>query len=133
MITNLKTATNAEALAEWDSGGSVWSCEMGGMGPGYEQCIQVMAFEMLRAIVANPPANWKDFQDEQDKWRAYRDQIEALPSVKGVIEKLRPSGAQFGAAMSMACMFARNGYAEAMATVPDDRRIQVSKNFPTLQ
>lgn len=40
-----RTATNETALAAWDAGEPVWSCDMGGMGPGYEQCIQIMGFD----------------------------------------------------------------------------------------
>jgi hypothetical protein len=124
--------TNEEALAKWDAGEPVWTCEMGGMGPGYEQCIQLMVFEMLRAMVANPPDSWPALEGEsgRDAWQAYRDAIEAIPSVKEIIQKLGPSGAQFGAAMSLASRFAMRGYEDA--GIPEDRKIVVSKNFPTL-
>lgn len=129
-----RTATNEDALAAWDRGDLVWSCDMGGMGPGYEQCIQIMGFEMLRAMLAHPPENWADLQgpDNRAKWDAYSDMIDALPEMRSVIQQLGPSGAQFGAAMSIASVFAFNGYAKGMGMVPEDRRIQVSKNFPTL-
>ncbi len=127
-------ATNEDVLKAWDSGEPIWTCEMGGMGPGYEQCIQLMAMEMFRAMVARPPADWDKLTDEdgRDAWRSYRDEIEKVPSVKSTIETLGPSGAQFGAAMNIASTFAINGYAKGMEKVPDDRRILVSKNFPTL-
>lgn len=130
-----RTATNEEALAAWDSGEPIWTCDMGGMGPGYEQCIQIMGFEMLRAMVRVPPADgWDSVSGEagRDRWLAYRDIIEALPEVKSVISHLEPSGAQFGAAMNIAAVFGMNGYAAGMEKVPEDRRIQVSKYFPTL-
>lgn len=126
-MIDFSNATNEDALAEWDRGGSVWSCEMGGLGPGYEQCIQLMGFEMLRAMVENPPTSW---DGDEDQRRKYLDQIEDAPNVKSVVEKIGPTGAQFGAAMNIALVFARNGYAEGMALIPKDRRIQVSKNFP---
>lgn len=126
--------TNEEALAAWDAGEPIWTCEMGGMGPGYEQCIQLMGFEMLRAMIAAPPTSWDELtgEDGGDKWRAYRDQIESIPAVKVTIKHLSPSGAQFGAAMSLASTLAINGYSKGIEKVPDDRRILVSKNFPTL-
>jgi hypothetical protein len=126
--------TNEEALAKWDAGEPVWTCEMGGMGPGYEQCIQIMAFEMLRAMVATPPKDWDELSGDagRDAWRVYRDQVEATPEVKAVIEKLGPSGAQFGAAMSLASRFAMRGYEQAKETIPEDRKILVSKNFPSM-
>jgi hypothetical protein len=129
-----RNSTNEDALAAWDRGEPVWSCDMGGMGPGYEQCIQLMGFEMLRAMVASPPENWEVLTgpDGRDAWSEYKDKIEAVPGVKAAIESLQPSGAQFGAAMNIASVFARNGYSGGVEKIPEERRIQVSKNFPTL-
>ena len=124
------TATSEDALKAWDAGESVWSCDMGGMGPGYEQCIQIMGFAMLRAMIDNPPKDWNTL--EGDAWRDYWQMIDKVPAVKAVVEKLGPSGAQHGAALNIASVFAKNGYAKGMEMVPQDRRIQVSRNFPTL-
>lgn len=124
--------TNEELLAKWDAGEPVWTCEMGGMGPGYEQCIQLMAFEMFRAILASPPKEWKALEGEKghEAWRRYRDSIEETPAVKSAISQLGPSGAQVGAAMGLACRFAEKGYENA--GIPEDRKILVSKHFPAL-
>lgn len=46
---DLQTATNEDALAEWDRGGTVLSCEMGGLGPGHEQCMTQFALAMSLA------------------------------------------------------------------------------------
>ena len=128
-----ENTTNEDVLKAWDTGDSVWSCELGGIGPGYEQCIQLMGFEMLRAMLANP-IDWEAMSGDEHKAerQAYYDKIEAAPGVKAAIEKLQPSGAQHGAAMNIASVFARNGYAKGMDMVPKDRRIQVRKNFPSL-
>lgn len=126
-----KNATNEDVLAEWDRGGSVWSCELGGLGPGYEQCIQIMGFEFLRAMLADP-FDYEGKAEDRDVWRTYVDKIEKQPGPKAIIEKLGPSGAQFSAAMNIASVFAKNGYAKGMDMVPEDRRIQVSKNFPSI-
>lgn len=123
--------TCESAIERWDAGQPVWSCSMGGLGPGYEQCIQIMGFEMLRAMLAEP-FDYATKGDDQKAWRTYVDQIDATPNVSAAVEKLGPSGAQHGAAMNIASVFARNGYAKGMELVPKDRRIQVSKNFPTL-
>lgn len=40
--------TAADALARWDEGDTVFTVEMGGFGPGYEQAIQLLVFEMIR-------------------------------------------------------------------------------------
>ena len=89
------TATNEDALAAWDRGETVWACDMGGMGPGYEQCIQIMGFEMLRAMLDHP-GDWSKMtgKEGRDEWQKYQDMIEALPEVKAVISHLGPSGAQ---------------------------------------
>lgn len=85
-------ATNEDALKEWDDGGSVWSCSLGGFGPGYEQCIQLMGFEFLRAMLADP-FDYEADSSDNDKWRAYVDRIEKMDSPKSVMDKLCPSGA----------------------------------------
>lgn len=120
--------TNEEALAAWDAGNEVDSCSQGGLGKRYEQVIQVMGFEMLRAMLANP-CNWDEFDTDDEKWRAYRDKIEAVPEVSNSIEKMEPSTAQFGSAMNLASVFARHGYEKACEMIPEDRRIKVKKEL----
>src|SRR3990172_3354015 len=41
-------ADAADWLKRWDEGRGVWSIEMGGLGPGYEQCIHITCAEILR-------------------------------------------------------------------------------------
>jgi hypothetical protein len=41
--------TVTEMLKAWDDGETIWSVELGGLGPGYEQTIQVAAVEFARA------------------------------------------------------------------------------------
>lgn len=122
--------TCAEMLEHWDAGYSVWSVEMGGLGPGYEQAIQVLAIECLRELVR------ADFQ-----WTG-----EAMPDTERIKALLDPvahrvgkwpgmglSGAQVGAAMSIACMFHKQGPIGALEKLPkgdEDRKIQVSKTWP---
>lgn len=43
-----------EQLRRWDSGRSIWSIEMGGIGPGYEQAIQTLAIEIVRDELTKP-------------------------------------------------------------------------------
>jgi hypothetical protein len=40
--------TAQEALSRWDAGDIVWTVSMSGMGPGYEQAIHVLVFEIIR-------------------------------------------------------------------------------------
>lgn len=125
----MEDLSNEQVLDKWDDDELVWTIELGGMGPGYEQCIQIMVFEMLRAMMDAPPADWSALEaDDGILWRRYCDQIDA--SIKPILGALSPSGAQHGAAISTAARFARDGYSAAMATVPDDRRIMVCKRFP---
>src|SRR6266403_1363829 len=64
-------ADAAEWLRRWDEGRSVWSIEMGGMGPGYEQAIQVVAAEVVRHLLDKK----YDLSDDA-KWPEQREAIE---------------------------------------------------------
>jgi hypothetical protein len=100
---------------------------MGGIGPGYEQAIQVMAFDFLGWMHSHPPEDgWDEMKG--DKWRMYSSECEE--ACKQTVKRIGPSGAQFGAAMNIASVFARQGYAEALSMVGPDRHILVSKRFP---
>lgn len=114
--------TVREALRLWDDGLSVFSVEMGGLGPGYEMAIQGLAFELMRVWQA---VSWSD--DEAQ-----------LKEVKGMAEPVisecdkKPwggfSGAQVGAAKSLAANVCRRGYRAALREeVVKDRLIQVCK------
>lgn len=124
------TITASEALAAWDAGDLVWSVSMGGMGPGYEQAIQCMGFEFLRWMLANPPEDgWEKMGDDPDAWRHYTDDCDKASAV--VVKHIGPSGAQHGAAMNIAAVFARRGYSAGLAMADSDRHILVSRNFPS--
>jgi hypothetical protein len=117
----------ADWLAKWDRGEGVWSVEMGGLGPGYEQCIQMLVAENLRHLIeANPPRPIPD-EEKQAVWDAMRN----ASFDNEVVKKLGPSGAQWGAAANLAWQFYQRGPVDVMRD-PDlkDRHIQVSKNFP---
>lgn len=110
-----------EALAWWDAGESVFTVEMGGLGPGYEQAIHVTVFEILsRLLTVTLPEDKDKLNDLLDEAAhgANRD--------KG----LRLSGAQAGAAKSLAYQYLIRPWQEVLNEVESDRRIQVSKNFP---
>lgn len=119
----------ADLLARWDRGEGVWSIELGGLGPGYEQAIQLAGFEFLRAMIAVAPDASK-WADSDDAWKADRKAVEAVAGP--VIEPLGLSGAQWGAGLNMAAVFYRNGPVAAMEMAADNRRLQVSRNFPSL-
>jgi hypothetical protein len=119
----------ADWLSRWDKGDSVWSIEMGGIGPGYEQAIQITAAETLRHLLKSKydAAAWKD----KEQWSKDREKIERALFDNETVGKLGLSGAQFGAALSLAINLYRDGPRGVM-THPDvkDRHIQVSRRFP---
>lgn len=119
-----------DLLARWDNEESVWTVSMGGFGPGYEQALQIMMFEMLREMIAGnyDSSNW---QGEADDWKDDRDAIGDI--VRPRVEKLGASGAMWGAAMYLAAQFYSFGPISVLETAAEkDRTIQVSKDFPSL-
>lgn len=124
-------ADAADWLKRWDDGRTVWSIEMGGLGPGYEQCIHITAAEILRHMLAAnyDPAAWED----KEFWKQDREKIEQYGFKNPVIEKLGLSGAQWGAAVNLACHLYQHGPRKVMNDDRvKDRRIQVTKNFPAV-
>jgi hypothetical protein len=122
-------ATPADWLAKWDHGESVWSVEMGGLGPGYEQCIQIIGAEVLRFML--------DKKLDASKWvagGAWRDDEKAISAALfevPAVKALGLSGAQWGAACSLAATLYRRGPIELLSDpVVKDRLILVSKTFP---
>ena len=111
-----------DALRIWDDGLSLFSVEMGGMGPGYEMAIQGLAFELMRA--------WKNHE-----WTDDKKQLEFLNALGDpIISKCdkKPwggfSGAQVGAAKSLAAIVCKRGYRKALRDEEiKDRLIQVCK------
>jgi hypothetical protein len=114
--------TAKEALDKWDSGTSIFTVEMGGMGPGYEQAIHIGVFEVIRKLHNKKLPDEKTHQKELQK--IFDDSI---PRGLGL------SGAQAGAIKQVASKALILGWRKMMDSVPQDRKIQVSKNFPTLK
>lgn len=127
---SLYGADAREWLKRWDEGRSVWTIEMGGLGPGYEQCIHIVCAEVLRYWFTDPSPIEADFS-EPELWKALRKRTEEFGFENPIIDKLGLSGAQWGAGMSIAAHLYRKG-PRAIANDPEvkDRKIQVSKNFP---
>lgn len=116
-------------LSRWDAGRSVWSIEMGGLGPGYEQAIQITVAEILRHLLAKQydSAKWED----RAAWETDRKAIEEYGFANERINALGLSGAQWGAALNLAGQLYRRGPQEVMADERvKDRHIQVSRVFP---
>lgn len=122
-------ASPADWLDRWDSGKTVWSIEMGGLGPGYEQCIHITTAEILRHLIAKA-YDWRKWEDTEE-WKKVRDEIEAVGHSNKTIKALGLSGAQWGAAMNLAAMFYRKGPRGVLTDERvKDRHIQVQRNFP---
>jgi len=125
----------ADWLARWDAGKNVWSIEMGGLGPAYEQCIHITCAEILREMLNGgyDTAKWYDETDKdaaQAQWKVDRERIDAKVMKVPVINDLGLSGAQWGAAMNVACFLHRHGPRYVMNDERvKDRHIQVSNRM----
>lgn len=121
-------ADAADWLKRWDEGRSVWSIEMGGLGPGYEQCIQIVAAEVVRFLLAEQPHAQDLIDNWKDKWSGAIDK--ALFANDG-INALGLSGAQAGAGKNLGSRLYMEGPRKIMNT-PEikDRHIQVRRVFP---
>lgn len=118
-----------EWLRKWDADDIVWSVEMGGLGPGYEQAIQITAAEILRHMIAKQYN--ADEWDDDEKRKADSDNLDEYGKGNETISKLGLSGAQWGAALNIASCFYRRGPTNALADKKvRDRKIQVCRKFP---
>ncbi len=113
-----------EQLRRWDGGGVIWSIEMGGLGPGYEQSIQILAIEIVRDEIDKPlprppPHDWADATVGRVDVR----QPDGSYTCGGF------SGAQVGVARALAWKWLTVGPAAVCAEFPD-RKIQVSRFWP---
>lgn len=118
-----------EAVERWDKGETLWTVEMGGMGPGYEQAIQVLMVEILRSLIP--------FEEEKHiEWTTERFQKIIDETVRIHKEALGGmSGAQIGAAGNIAWKFFFDGWEGARRKakeqgMPDDRWCMISKDWP---
>lgn len=113
----------AQAVEKWDSGANLWSIEMGGLGPSYEQSLQVATIEICRHA---PNLKFVDLE-------TFRDACKDV-SFNG----LGLSGGQFAAAVGLAFEFFTRGWAQTLRhalnelKLPDERFIQISKFWPKL-
>lgn len=103
-----------EGLSYWDSGMPVMSVTMGGIGPGYEQCIQIAMIEILRAALKGVP-------------------VVQMEEELGRIDKrlgLQLTGGQAGAAMALAGEIMTYGWSATVEKYKN-RQIMVSKAWPS--
>lgn len=124
-------ADAADWVSRWDAGKTIWSISMGGIGPGYEQAIQVAAVEMVRAMLADGRTWWEGDGDNEQAWRTVRDSVDH--ATRGILEPIGLSGAQFSQAMHLAAHIYRKGPIVVMHDPQvESRRIQVSRSFPAI-
>jgi hypothetical protein len=119
----------AEWLTRWDNGDTVWTIEMGGLGPGYEQCIHITCAEILRWFIDNAcdASKWADAEG----WKTDREKMTNALHEVPMIKALGLSGAQWGAALNLATRLYLDGPRKVITDERvKDRHIQVSKTFP---
>jgi len=122
--------TAKQALERWDSGANIFTIELGGFGPGYEQTIHIGVFELIRSITKNKKDEQILKMDEND-WDT-KDQL-LDKHLMDISEKydLGLSGAQAGAIKRFTYNILEKGWREVVKDEKyKDRLIQVSKNWP---
>jgi hypothetical protein len=119
----MNTTTARDVIAAWDNGDVIPTVEMGGIGPGYEQCIQIAAIEILRDNLDSPLPDPAANDTDAEEWgNATLKRID--PQIGGL------TGAQWGAAKTLAYRALRDGWDKMVASAPTDRKICISKAWP---
>lgn len=122
--------TAKEALEVWDKGNNIFTIELGGFGPGYEQAIHIGVFELIRSITENKKDEKILRMEEIDS--EIKDQLLDKHLFK-ISEKydLGLSGAQAGAIKRFTHLVLIKGWHDVVTDKKyKDRLIQVSKNWP---
>lgn len=126
-------------LSRWDKGEPVWSIEMGGLGPGYEQAIQITTTEIVRHLIDTNYDIDKWISDtesfDQKQWESDKEKIEQFGLKESeIINDLGLSGAQWYAAMNLAINLYVYGPVKIFTDtdLDEDRKIQIEKHFPAV-
>lgn len=123
-------ADAVEWLRRWDEGRAVWSIEMGGLGPGYEQAIQACAAELVRLMLMQGYESDKLTNGAYGK-RLNAEVADSIYSHAVSMGLGGLSGAQFGAAKNLAWFIYSDGPIKVMNDPRvKDRHIQVSNRWP---
>lgn len=117
-------ADAADWLRKWDAGEGVWTIEMGGLSAGYDQAINLITAEMVRALLKLRPEIGEAVTDD------LRDAVNA--ECTDALDALGLSGAQYGAGLGLAVRLYKFGPISVLEGAPEDRRIQASRSYPTL-
>lgn len=115
------TETNAEVIAKWKNFEPVWTAELGGIGPGYEQAIQDILWSIF-ATWDGPNYAGEELKNFPEAYEKFVDEV-----VTNLDKEYGFSGSQVGAARHTAFQFIRYGYAEMMNKLDDDRKIMITR------
>lgn len=118
------------AVAQFKAGGLVNTIELGALGPGYEQALQLLLFAIM--------AEWPEGQPLPPPTPDGRMPQAFLDHRDAVIRRhddalLGLSGAQVMAATTTAWQFMAYGYGKMYLAAPEDRRICFSLHWPRLE
>jgi hypothetical protein len=132
VILSEQIETVDQLLEAWDSGDTIWSIEMGGMGPGYEQAIQIAAVEFARGC-KDLTGIKNDDKESTDRFRKTCDEV--LKKIDNDLGGI--TGAMYGAACYLAYNWCFTGGPDALIRRykekgRDERIIQVSKSLPKI-
>jgi hypothetical protein len=110
-----------EALASWDAKEPVFTIELGGVGPSYEQAMHIAIFEVLRLVGDMDIDLHKDTQT-----------IIIQKAIKDANEEkhLRLTSAQADSILLFILRVLTQGWVKTITQYPTDRRIQVTRWFP---
>lgn len=118
-----------EMIATWDDGGIIWSIDMGGLGPGYEQVIQIGIIELCRRMVNVEIPEWEEGAVGEQINKLFDDALHVackeVAGLKGI------TGAQAGAMKQVAYNAITEGWPKMVESIPKGRKIQVSNNWPS--
>lgn len=104
----------------------------GGLGPSYEQAIQITAVEIVRTLIDDKydPTRW----DEDDTRRADMSRLTEKILNLPVVQNLGLSGGQWDGALSLAtCLYRRGPVAVLTDKALEDRAIQIHRDFPGME
>ena len=116
--STLLDISNEEVIKQWKNGETIFTVELGGLGPSYEQAIQNFLFDILTYLVEKKIDIKK--LSEKDKYSECYEEI-----CSKVANGRDLSGAMYGVAKGTAYQFYKYGYGAMMKKAPKDRLIQV--------
>lgn len=120
----------AEWLERWDTGKGVWTIRMGGMSPGYDQCINIMVAENVRELIG---LAGEGFEVEPGATEIDPEAVKELDKrTDAAASKLGLTGAQYGVSRSLGVQLWLYGPVAVSRMYDTDRHTQASKNWPRL-